>query len=506
MIKPPGKILIIGGGIAGLCAGVFAQSCGYEAVIIEAENCVGGLATSWRRGDYRFETCLHWLLGSNPESEMYHEWGEVFDIDKVSFVNFDEFGRWESEQSETLRIFSDVDKLEEELLQKAPADAEEIKRFTSAIRRFTDLPMPEPDSSVIHQGLAMLRMAPLLPLFQRWSGASASEYGQRFSNHLLRRFFSEGATGRMSALALALPLSWMNGRNAGYAIGGARSIIELIEKRFTSLGGVIRTNARVDKIIVEDDTVVGVRLATGELIKGDWVISGADGRSVIYDMLDGKYKNEAIDDLYKRGETFPSYVQVSLGVAQDLSQEPPHVSRVLKAPLQLDPETALNVVSFRILNFDPTLAPPGKTSVTCFLPTYNHAYWVGLHDADKAGYEKEKIRVADEVIAILDRRTAGLRGCVETIDVSTPASVIRHTGNWKGSMEGWLLMPRAGYAPMRQTLPGLDRFLMVGHWIQPGGGLPAGLMTARMALKSICRRDGVAFTPERSGGGTSKAA
>jgi hypothetical protein len=31
----------------------------------------GGLATSWRKGDYTFETCFHWLLGSHPKAPMY---------------------------------------------------------------------------------------------------------------------------------------------------------------------------------------------------------------------------------------------------------------------------------------------------------------------------------------------------------------------------------------------------------------------------------------------------
>jgi len=57
--------------------------------------------------------------------------------------------------------------------------------------------------------------------------------------------------------------------------------------------------------------------------------------------------------------------------------------------------------------------------------------------------------------------------------------------------------PVLGGAPHgRQTLPGLGRFLMVGQWVQPGGGLPTGLMTARAAIQSICRRDRVAFAPQ----------
>jgi 2-polyprenyl-6-methoxyphenol hydroxylase-like FAD-dependent oxidoreductase len=59
------KIVIIGGGIAGLSAAVYARKCGYEVELLEQHDSPGGLATSWKRGDYTFETCLHWLLGSN---------------------------------------------------------------------------------------------------------------------------------------------------------------------------------------------------------------------------------------------------------------------------------------------------------------------------------------------------------------------------------------------------------------------------------------------------------
>ncbi len=66
---------------------------------------------------------------------------------------------------------------------------------------------------------------------------------------------------------------------------------------------------------------------------------------------------------------------------------------------------------------------------------------------------------------------------------------IRYTGNWKGSMEGWLLTPTTGYQQLSNTLPGLRQFLMVGQWIMPGGGLPSGLLTARAAVQAICRHD-----------------
>jgi len=46
---------------------------------------------------------------------------------------------------------------------------------------------------------------------------------------------------------------------------------------------------------------------------------------------------------------------------------------------------------------------------------------------------------------------------VEVVDVAIPATVIRYTGNWKGSMEGWLLTPKSGIRSLPGTLRRRDR-------------------------------------------------
>ena len=103
--------------------------------------------------------------------------------------------------------------------------------------------------------------------------------------------------------------------------------------------------------------------------------------------------------------------------------------------------------------------------------------------------------MAEAVIDAIEKRIPGIRAAIEVVDVSTPASIARYTGNWKGSMEGWLPTPKTGFRPMSRTLPGLSKFVMIGQWVSPGGGLPSGLMTARPAVKAICKADHVSFTP-----------
>jgi phytoene dehydrogenase-like protein len=493
MTRDADKIIIIGGGIAGLCAAVYAQRCGYQTEVFEMHDSAGGLATSWRRGDYTFETCVHWLFGSNPHGDMYSRWLEVFDIDKLSFVYPEEFVRLETQHGERLSIYSNIDRLENEMLRRAPQDTTEIRNFASAIRSLSKFKMPDPTQGWGGNWLTYLRDIPYLPLLHELTEMSSKEYGYKFTDPLIRSFFGEGDTAELSALALFLSLAWMNGRDAGYPIGGSRAVIQGIADRLESLGGRLRLNAKVERILIEDGVAAGVRLTSGETIAANWVISAADGHATLYDLLGGKYINAETEENYTQLSTFPSYLQVSVGVALDLSQQPGFATQLLDTPLQVDTRTLLRQVSFRFFHFDPTFAPAGKTAVTCFLPTRNFEYWVRLREHNPAGYWAEKHRIAESVINILARSVPEVRQAIEVIDVSTPATVIRYTGNWQGSMEGWLLTPATGYQQLPNSVPGLRKFLMVGQWIMPGGGLPSGLLTARSAIQAVCRQDRIPF-------------
>ncbi|MFC2001027.1 FAD-dependent oxidoreductase [Chloroflexota bacterium] len=129
------------------------------------------------------------------------------------------------------------------------------------------------------------------------------------------------------------------------------------------------------------------------------------------------------------------------------------------------------------------------------LTTYNHEYWDNLKKSDTAEYKKQKERIANKLIQVLEERFGNVKSNVEMIDVSTPSTVIRYTNNWKGSFEGWLLTPKVGgFKSMRKTLPGLGNFYMAGQWVEPGGGLPSAMMSGRNVAQLICKQDKKKFT------------
>ncbi|MFP5227163.1 MAG: phytoene desaturase family protein [Acidobacteriota bacterium] len=489
------RIVIIGGGIAGLCAAVYAQRCGYQTEVIEMHDTPGGLASSWRRSGYTFEGCLHWLVGSKPGGDFNGVWREVCDIDQLRIVDPEEFVQMETEHGESLRIFTNADRLEKELLEHAPRDEKAIHALTHDIRVLSRFRMAEPGRGWRANCLTYLRDACCLPTLRRLANISGSDYGKQFTHPLLRSFFGEGEMGELSAIALVISLGWMNRGNAGYAIGGSQALIRLILKKLAALGGRVRCGARVERILVDQGKAVGVELAGGEKVMADWVISAADGHATIFDWLEGRYANEEIQRMYATMPTFPSYLQVSLGVGMNLAGRAGMVSRILDTPIRIDPETEVKQMGFRLFHFDPTFAPAGKTAVTTTIATRNYKYWTDLHWSNLAAYQVEKQRVAHAAIDVLEGMIPGARAAVEVVDVSTPATVIRYTGNWKGSMEGWFLVPGCGFRPLPNRLPGLERFMMVGQWVMPGGGLPSGPMTARPAIRAICKEDHVPFLP-----------
>ena len=482
------KVVIIGGGIAGLCTGVYLQKCGFETEILEMHTVAGGLATGWKRQGFTFENCVHWLVGSKEGGLLNAGWKEVFEIGRLQFYD-DPIYQVLERGPDVITIFRDPDRLEDELLSKAPEDTAAIKEFVRLIKKFAKFRFPEGDSFLANLR-AFIRMVPYFPALAKYRKFTMAEYAEKFKNPLLSGFFSAGI-GDLSFLGMLFSLAWMADGNAGYPIGGSLKMIGLIKENYQKLGGRIRFKTRVERILVENGRAVGAALAGGETIPADIVISAADGHATIFEMLEGKFVDEKIKKIYETYKPFPSYIQVSLGVGADCGGEPGFVAIFLDKDIRIDPQTKENTVAFRVFNFDPTFAPPGKTAVVTFLGTYDYKYWRDLRRTDNARYEAEKQRIAEEVIGVFEKRFPKAKGMIEVIDVATPATIIRYTGNWKGSMEGWLITPATGMKTLPPVLPGLKNFYMVGQWISPGGGLPSGLITGRMVSRRICKDHGV---------------
>ena len=107
------------------------------------------------------------------------------------------------------------------------------------------------------------------------------------------------------------------------------------------------------------------------------------------------------------------------------------------------------VIPVRIRNEDPAFAPPGKTVLTSAIFT-DHAYWKSL-EGDHRAYEAEKENVAQAYLDAIEQIWPGISAQVEMINVATPLTFERITGNWKGSITGWKLTPEQAAAKISGT-------------------------------------------------------
>jgi phytoene dehydrogenase-like protein len=492
---PEKSIAIVGAGIAGLSAGCYGRMNGYRTRIFEMEVRPGGLCTSWKRGAYTFDGCLHWLVGSR-EGSFNKMWREVGALAGAEIVDFDPFFTYEAADGRRVSFYNDPDRLREHLLEVAPEDAAVIDKLARGVRRAASFEFSmdkPPELFTWADRLTMFgRMLPYMGMFMKWGRLSLRDLAGRLKNPLLAEALTNGFWPDAPVFYFLATLAWMWRRNAGYTVGGSLAFARRVEKRYLDLGGEINYRSRVDKILVEDGRAVGVRLGDGTEHRADFVISAADGRTTIFDMLEGRYVGDKVRGYYA-GElpVFKPLLYLSFGVADPLPDAPHYLAFNFASPLRVAGEEVPRA-SLRVHNFDPTLAPPGKTVATVMFES-NYDYWKKLRDEDRDRYRSQKDHVAAAVLDELERRFPGIKNKVEAQDVATPATFERYTGNWQGTYEGWQISSRTMTLRIEKTLPGLDNFWMAGQWVMPGGGLPPAVLAGRQVVQIICHRDGRKF-------------
>ncbi len=483
------KILIIGAGMAGLSAGVHALRNGYEAEIFEMHHLPGGLCTAWQRNGYTFDGCIHWLVGTKPGSQFNRLWREVGALKDIEVVDHDIFMSIEAGEGKTLHIYSDLERLREHLLEHSPEDKPVIDKMINGAKALSGvsfpLEKPEEISKIWDMPAMLVKMLPLFGVFGKFSRISIAGYLKQLKNPFLKEALAQVMPIGYSMLSLLSTLASQHDRDAGFPQGGSLAFARSIEKRFLELGGKINYRSRVTRILIENNRATGVLLEDGSDIKGDLVISAADLRTTAYELLRKKYLTPKIKKSFSH---FPVYssVQISLGIAADLSGEAEKLAVKLNDP----PDLGLGKHEYLYLtnySFDPTLAPPGKTMVSATLLS-SYDYWEPLA-ADKDNYRAEKEKLAELAKNAVEKRFPSAAGKIEKVDVATPLTYHRYTGVWKGAYMAWIVPPDEGRFKLPKQLPGLEGFYQVGQWIEPPAGLPGSMLTGRHVIQIICDRD-----------------
>lgn len=494
------KVLIIGAGISGLAAGCYAQMNGYDSMILEMNDKPGGLCTSWKRKDYIIDGCIHYLTGTSPDSGYYKIWQELGTIKGREIVNHSEFLRVEGPEGKKLILYADINQLEQHLKELAPEDEELISDFIKVILKLSNFNPPVDKASEVRgkcsKWMNLLKAMPLIYSIGKYKRMTIGEFASLFKNRFLRETFPLLFFGLSDFPVMALMgfIGYFSVGNCGYPVEGSLAFARSMEHRYINLGGTAHYRSRVEKIVTENDHAVGVVLADGTNIRGDYIISTADGHWTIFSLLGGKYINDEILSYYDKLPVYPSCVYITLGINVDLSSYPHAVYYSLEEPLMLAgvPQKWLGIQHY---GYDTTLAPNRKTIINVMILT-EYAYWKSLHE-NYPQYREEKARIADVVIAEVKKRYLITDEQIEVIDVATPITFERYTGTWQGSFMGWKPDINVPRKLKRKTLPGLTGFYMAGQWVEYTGGISAAAKSGRDVVQIICKADNRDFSTSK---------
>jgi phytoene dehydrogenase-like protein len=499
------RVIIIGGGIAGLSTGCYLQMNGFATQIFERHVLPGGCCTAWSRKDYIFDYCIDWLVGSN-HGIANQVWRELGALDGKTIKNFELFNRVVDQEGNEVIFYNAPDRLEKHLLQISPKDEKLIKSFCHDLKHFTRIDIfqplkPQPLMGYYERFQEIIKMVPHILLFMRTGGKQMADFANGLTNPLLKRamnniFFQDPKT--FPLLPYLYNMACAHNNNAGFPQGGSLGLSCSIEERYLSLGGIIHYGSAVTKILLKNNRAIGIELKKGPPKFSDYIISASDGYTTIYELLDGKFTNKLITKLYKnlllkQNILFPSVISIFIGFKGQVGQNDPHSTTFLLTPhdaAKLPACSQNSLVLQHRSRYADGFAPAGHSIIHC---TYfsDFDYWNNLRLLDKSAYRLKKSEIIIFIKNFLEKIYPGIKENIEVMEVATPATTKRYTGNFKGSIFGFKAFSEAEDLATclvnkhRMQLPGLNNFYMTGQWVL-GGGLPRSAMSGRYVAQFLC--------------------
>ena len=498
------SVVIVGAGLAGLSAACYSIINGYETTLIERHHTAGGYATKWTRKGYTFDGAMDWLNGINlneKDSLMWQELG-LLKGRKVRF--FDNICKVKDRDGKIHTFWADIDRMETELLQLTAIqeDKRRIHRLCNDIRKLAKAPSIEftvPDTLMSWKDKLKLlwKFLPYMRILIEYNAILSKDYAAQYKDPLLAEVMSYSyfdPAMPQSQFTMVYQMVGMIKKTLGFTQGGGHGVSEHLSNLFEHMGGRLLLNTPIAKILTKNNQAVGVETKKGEIVNADYIITACDGRTVIYNMLDGRYTNQHVEKVYQQCEVYPSLFRIYYGVDMDFSREPHTMIHLLPYSLDIPglyKGHVKNSICVRhYCGLDSSFAPQGKSVVNTFFFS-DYDYWKTLRDIDINQYKKKKQDIVDLVTAEIEKLYPGFTDRIEVISAATPTTYERFTGNHRGSIKGWLddgTVVSDYLKKFGMRLPGLDNFYMIGAWVSHGGMIRV-VASGRHVIQTLCKRN-----------------
>jgi phytoene dehydrogenase-like protein len=292
----------------------------------------------------------------------------------------------------------------------------------------------------------------------------------------------------------------------GIPKGGTGGVSDAIASAARSLGAEIRTETPVARIIVKNGRATGVALESGEEIEASDVLSSVDSRRTFLGLVEPGTLDAEFEEEVSRFKFRGSSGKVNLAIDRlpdftCLPGEGEHLRGAISFSPSIDEmEQAYDDAKYGRFSrkpyidmiiptlVDPSMAPPGKHVISCFVQyaPYKLAPELGTWDDQREAF-------GDAVIDRIAEFAPNIRDVILHRNVQTPLDIERTTGLSEGNIfQGELSLeqlffnrPVPGYARFRTPIRDL---WLCGSATHPGGGIMGA--NGRIAAMEVLRARG----------------
>lgn len=487
------KLVIIGGGVAGLTAGIFAQKNGYESIILEKHHTLGGECTGWDRQGYHIDGCIHWLVGTKEGTPINNLWKTVGALDGVecyhpeTFMSF-EYGAY------TVHLYRDLERLKNSWLELSPEDKVSIEDFYSIIKRLHsfEIPVGKPMDmmNIIEKVKFFASMKDAGYVMQKYGKVSLKEYSKNFKHPALRETIGFFMPDGYSASSLFFALASFTKGQASIPRGGSKEMAMRMAKRYLEIGGSIEERCEVVDVEIKGSRVNSVVCKNGKTFDADYFIAACDAK-VLYDgLLKGQYPDKQYEMRFNNPDVYPlaSNMYISVGY-EGTVEDIPRTLNFKVEPFDINGKE-IDRIAINHYQYEPGFAPEGHTVFTCAINQFHEDYdaWKNISKDPKA-YKEEKERIGQQVVKSIENRFPEMVGKLKLLDVVSPITYERYCNAYRGAFMAFI--PTIGSKELAHTgvIKGLDNLFLSGQWLQPPGGLPVALITGKDTIMRICKKE-----------------
>ncbi len=486
------KIVIVGGGIAGLSAGIYGKLAGYDVDIYEKNPIAGGQCMGWNRKDCHIDNCIHWLTGTKKGTDLYKVWETVGALDKnTEFADCDSFYTSVKGDSQ-VTLWKDLERTRAELLELSPEDEKEIEKFVKHVKYAAEceIPAEKPMDAMgiadyIHMGALMADMPKVM---KEYGSIDLNEMSGRFKHPVLKALFTDYLPKEYVASSFLVSYASITSGNGEIPKGGSLAMANRMVKRFQQLGGNLYCNAPVLRILIKNRKAIGIEKSDKKTVLADYVISSVDTMEMFGNLIGKKYMDAKWRSCYEDKEKYPLFSAVQAAFAVDQEAYEGKGTIFFDCPPFEIGGKKVERISVKSYEYELGFAPAGKMVLQVNVPQFDkeYIYWKGLK---KEEYENRKKEVVNAIEERLLMQFPRLQGCLEFLDCWTPITYERYCNAYHGAYMGFITRKGVKSFRVKGIIKGVKNLYIASQWIMAPGGLPVAVTSGKFAVWRIVRKD-----------------